>query len=119
MGRYIGGDVDGKCWFGVQDSDFMDRFGVSYSEPDYISYHYDSEDLEEMEKELDSIKTSMGEQFEKYEDFFKKGRGYNQEILRENDLDPKHLSDYADYSFAIKVRDYIKEHDSCSFEVEC
>jgi hypothetical protein len=118
MGRYILGDVEGKCWFGVQDSTFMDRFGVPYSEPSYICYYYDREDLEAMEAELKVIEESMGDQLQRYEEFFSLDHGYNEMMLIEAGLDLKHLSDYADYSFAVEVRDYIKEHGNCGIEVE-
>ena len=119
MGRHMSGDLDGKCWFGVQSSSFMDRFGVTYSEPNYINYYYETEDLPALEAELKVIEDSMGDQMEVYEAFFSKGRGYNDKILGEEGIDRKHLSDYADYKFAERVRDYVKEHGECSFEVEC
>ena len=28
MGRYYGGDIEGKFWFGVQSSDDADHFGI-------------------------------------------------------------------------------------------
>ena len=118
MGRFISGDVDGKCWFGVQNSDFMDRFGSAYGEPNYISYYYREDDLETLDAELKVIEGSMGDQLLKYQTFFNEGKSYNDNTLKESGLDKKHLSDYADYSFAIRVRDYVKEHGECSFEVE-
>jgi hypothetical protein len=96
----------------------MDRFGVTYSESNYINYWYMEEDLPELEAELKVIEDSMGDQMELYEAFFSKGRGYNNQTMEEAGLDKKHLSDYADYKFAERVRDYVKEHGQCSFEVE-
>ena len=118
MGRYISGDIEGKCWFAVQSSTFMNRFGVHYSEPNYICYYYDREDLEDMEAELKVIEESMGDQLQKYEEFFSLNPWYSDNALLDAGLDLKHLKDYADYSFAVKVRDYIKEHGTCGIEVE-
>lgn len=118
MGRYISGDVEGKCWFAVQSSDFMDRFGSTFHEPNYICYYYDESNLPEMNRELKAIEDSMGEQMQKYDEFFGEGRGYNKKMIIEAGLDPKHLNDYADYTFAQKVKAYILEHRECSFEVE-
>lgn len=28
------------------------------------------------------------------------------------------LSEYADYKFGVRLRDYVKEHGTCEFEVE-
>ena len=119
MGRYISGDVDGKCWFAVQNSDFMDRFGSSYYEPSYICYSYCEDDLEYMREEFKAIEESMGDQMQKYDEFFAKAGGYNRKMMEEAGLDPKHLNDYADYGFAKEVEAYIVEHGYCNFEVEC
>ena len=119
MGRYISGDIEGKCWFAVQNSDFMDRFGSSFYEPSYICYNYSEDDLESMREEFKAIEESMGDQMQKYDDFFNESRGYNDQILAEAGLDIIHLSDYADYTFAKKVEAYILEHGECNFEVEC
>lgn len=40
MGRYYSGDIEGKCWFGIQDSDAADRFGVTGTTPEYLEYHF-------------------------------------------------------------------------------
>ena len=119
MGRHISGDVEGKCWFAVQNSDFMDRFGASYYEPNYIDYCYTVDHLEDMRAELKSIEESMGDQMQKYEEFFAEARGYTTKMMEKEGLDPKHLNDYADYEFAKKVEAYVIEHGECNFEVEC
>ena len=33
MGRWYSGDVEGKFWFGIQDSNAADRFGVTGHQP--------------------------------------------------------------------------------------
>ena len=76
MGRYYSGDIDGKFWFGVQSSNAADRFGVTASEPSYINYYFDEENLEDVENEIKNIKESLGEWKEKLDNFFNKVSGY-------------------------------------------
>ena len=53
MGRYYSGDIEGKFWFGVQDSDDASFFGGEVVEPNYIQYPFDRErDMENVEKGL-------------------------------------------------------------------
>jgi hypothetical protein len=37
MGRWYFGDIAGKCWFGVQDSNDASNFGVEHTEE--YSFH--------------------------------------------------------------------------------
>ena len=119
MGRYISGDVEGKCWFAIQSSDFMDRFGSSFYEPSYICYSYCKDDLEAMREEFRAIEESMGDQMQKYDKFFSESSWYNNKMLEEAGLDLKHLNEYADYKFAKKVEACVVEYGDCNFEVEC
>lgn len=122
MGRYYSGDIEGKFWFGVQSSNAADRFGVEASEPAYLTYCYDEEDLEAIEAEIANIITTIGEDnISKLDNFFSRANGYNDAILEEQgvkEIFDKHISDYADLLLGIKIRDYIKEHGSCSFDAE-
>lgn len=123
MGRYISGDIEGKCWFGIQPSDFADRFGSTGEQPSYLNYYYDESHLPQIEKELDKIKKYLGENFEKLDEFFKNRLGYNDselaEALKTNESKARELlSEYADYCFGVRLRDYLKENGACEFEVE-
>ena len=122
MGRYYSGDIDGKFWVAVQSSDAADRFGASGSEPNYINYYFDEDNLEDVEAEIQDIENSLGEWKEKLDNFFDKVNEYNDQIVKENGLDIEtfnnHLSDYADLDLGIKIRDCIKEHGQCNFEAE-
>jgi len=133
MGRYYNGDIDGKFWFGIQSSTAADRFGVSYSEPNYVQYNFWEDDLEEVEQELDKIKETLGEWLSKFDKFFEENETFNEEKLKTagfptimekstfGDYEVARcplLKDYADYGLGIKIRDCIIEHKSCSFEAE-
>jgi len=123
MGRMITGDLEGKCWFGVQPSDFADRFGSAGCQPSYLEYWYGEEHLPQIEEELQKIKEDLGENLKKLDDFFNSRLGYTDEDLQKalgmNESDSREvLSEYADYKFGIRLRDYVKEHGECQFEVE-
>jgi len=124
MGRYYSGDIEGKFWFAVQSSDAADRFGVVGSEPNYITYYYTKEDLPEVEAELDRIVKGLGENFDKIKNFFANTRSYNNLMVAEalNINDEKMIghiiSEYADYTLGVKIRDHLREHNDCTFDAE-
>ena len=122
MGRYYEGDIEGKFWFGVQSSVAADRFGVHYTEPNYVDYYFDKEDLPKVEKELTNIENTVGKNnIKKLNNFFDTTCGYNDKILKEHnvyEIWEKYKVDYADYLLGIKIRDCIKEQGYCSFTAE-
>ena len=124
MGRYYYGDIDGKFWFGVQSSDAADRFGVIGSEPSYIEYYFSKDDLPEVEAELDRIVKGLGDNFEKIRNFFDNQNGYNDIMVAhalgiEEEAKVKYIiSEYADYTLGVKIRDHLLENDYCSFTAE-
>ena len=123
MGRYISGDIEGKCWFGIQPSNFADRFGYTGEQPSYLTYYYDESYLPQIEQELDKIKKYLGKNFKKLDEFFKNRCGYTDselaKALKTNENRARELlGEYADYCFGVRLRDYLKEHNTCEFEVE-
>lgn len=119
MGRYYSGDIEGKFWFGVQSSVAADRFGVSHSEPEYVTYHYSEDDLDGVENEIKRIEDTLGEKKQKLYDFFNRGTlSYNDEQLKEIGISEEDLSEYADLLLGIQIRDCIKENGECYFEAE-
>lgn len=122
MGRYISGDIDGKCWFGVQPSDFADRFG-SKGATRVLEYYFEDTQLPEIEKELASIKKFLGVKLKKLDEYFDNCMGYtDEELERLLKLPPTKtqevLREYADYKFGCRLRDYLKENAECCFNVE-
>lgn len=118
MGRYYSGDIEGKFWFGLQSSTAADRFGVSYSEPTYVNYHYDKDDLEGVELEIETILESLGHKIEVIDKFFEDNNGYDDSMLEKAGITNEELSEYADLLLGIKIKDCIKEIGYCSFEAE-
>lgn len=119
MGRYYNGDIDGKFWFGLQDSSAADRFGVMGYEPDYIVYNFQEEDLEGVEQEIKNIEEALGDKLEIIENFFKTNNGYNDEMLEKEGFTKDDLREYADLGLGKQIRDCIKETGQCSFDAEC
>jgi hypothetical protein len=108
----------------VQSSDAADRFGVTGSEPSYIEYYFSKDDLPEVEAELDRIVKGLGDNFEKIRNFFDNQNGYNDIMLAnalgiEEEEKVKYIiSEYADYTLGLKIRDHLLENDYCSFTAE-
>jgi len=113
MGRYYSGDIEGKFMFAVQSSDAADRFGLSGSQ-NYLNYYADEENLEEIDKELGTIK----DDFEKVSKFFEDKPYYNDKQLKEAGITQEELSNYADYVLGKKISDCIKEQGYCEFQAE-
>jgi hypothetical protein len=118
MGRYYSGDIEGKFWFAVQSSTAADRFGVEHSEPNYVNYYFEEEDLEGVEQEIADIEESLGDKKQKLDDFFASVNGYTDKDIEALGVTKEELSDYADLGLGIKIRDCIKENGACSFDAE-
>ncbi len=123
MGRYITGDINRKLWFAIQPSNAADRFGVIGTQPNFLEYYFDEENLEEVEKEIESIRKSLGKWEAKLDKFFENIDSYNSKIVEDYGLDVlkfrKYLPDYADLKLGLEIKDCIKQNYQCSFEAEC
>ena len=123
MGRYYSGDIEGKFWFAVQNSDAADRFGVTGVEPSELYYYFDRDNLEDVEEELNVIKKQLGEYRTKMSEFFKSNQWYSDadlvKYLGLPEAKVKNLlKDYADYKLGMKIKKCIKENGSCEFTAE-
>lgn len=123
MGRYYSGDIEGKFWFAVQNSDAANRFGKEGQVPNYLDYWFEEEDLEEVQKELKAIHEKFGITFAKLDKFFKENNSYNDtELEKYLGLSVQEvrevLSEYADYELGKKIEKCIIENGHCSFTAE-
>ena len=119
MGRYYDGDITGKFWFAVQPSNAPTRFSKrAQLEPSYIEYWFDEEHLDDVQKELRSIEKKMGNKMEKFDEFFSKSVGYNDDMLKEAGLPLSMLSEYADYQLGKQIEQCIINTGQCSFSAE-
>lgn len=114
MGRYYDGDISGKFMFGVQSSTAADRFGSTYSEPSYVDYYFDEDQLPSINAELNSLQVA----FDKVSKFFETKDSFSSEDLKKAGISDEELSDYADYKLGKQIKDCIEEQGSCSFSAE-
>ena len=113
MGRYYNGDIEGKFMFAVQSSAAADRFGsIGYN--NYLSYYFDEEHLDTINKELEELQ----EAHDKVAKFFENRDSWNNEERDKAGLTQQDMSDYADYVLGNKIKDCIIEQGDCSFEAE-
>ena len=123
MGRYYSGDIEGKFWFAVQNSDAADRFGVTGVEPSELYYYFDNESLKGVEAELKVIEEQLGTYRVKMIEFFKSNQWYTDEDLAKylglpSDEVRNLIKEYADYELGRKIRDCILENGYCEFKAE-
>ena len=119
MGRFYNGDINGKFWFGMQDSNCADRFGVYGETPNFLNYYFCEEDLAGVELEIAEIEKELGDKYKKINDFFNSVDGYNDVMLEKAGIKRSDVEEYADLELGRKIRDCIKENGSCDFEAEC
>ena len=103
MGRWYSGDIEGKFWFAVQNSDAADRFGVTGVQPEELYYYFDKGNLDDVEEELKVIRKQLGKHRTKMNEFFKSNGSYLDEALAQYlgvsvDKAKTLLSDYAGIS---------------------
>lgn len=121
MGRYYGGDIEGKFWFGVQSSDIGESFGAVEQEPYEIEYVVYREHLNKTNQRMAELETILGEFKQKLDVLFEERDGYNDTILIERGIDPKYISPYADWFFGKKILDFFEKNpdaDECNFTAE-
>ena len=144
MGRYYSGDIDGKFWFAVQCSTAADRFGSTGTEPNYLDYYFDEEDIGSIEKELKKMEEENGFIFQELDVFFERNNGYNDfqiidfligrgnpQIIHIRGEFPKKeaeerclalvkvwLREYADKKLGEEIFDCVNTNGSCSFQAE-
>ena len=123
MGRWYSGDVEGKFWFGIQDSNAADRFGVIGHQPQELYYYFDQEDLPGIKQELKNIEDKLGNNLVLMNKFFEENTSYTDEKLAEYlNVDEKEaknlLSEYADYDLGLKIAEAVRTTGQCEFTAE-
>lgn len=123
MGRYYSGDIEGKFWFAVQSSDDASFFGGSQSEPNYINYSFDKDDLSTIEEGIKKCIEHLGDKKQALDSFFETNNGYNDEKLSEAlSIKKEEVSDllewYARLELGEKILKCVQEQGYCEFEAE-
>ena len=127
MGRYYTGDIEGKFWFAVQDSDDGEYFGAEGSESNSINYYADN--LHEAEEGIKNCKEELGEHLDYLKQFFNDTNGYNNEMIikyykekLDKEITEEEMNDllkwYARLELGQQITDCIREKGSCSYEAE-
>ena len=117
MGRYYTGDIEGKFWFGVQDSNDAEHFGA-YEIDTMINYCVPNG--EEVNQGVNKCLEKLGNNKEILDEFFQKNNGYNDQMIVEffkskgieitlNKIHPM-LSQYARLRLGKQIQDFFKEH---------
>lgn len=121
MGRYYDGDIEGKFWFGIQNSNAANRFGYIGHPPEHqhLEYYFDENNLEECEKEIKLIERKLGSNLELLDEF------YDINVVDKPEhkamiemLSDDVLADYADLVLGRKIRDCVKRKGDCYFTAE-
>lgn len=123
MGRYYSGDIEGKFWFGVQSSDDASFFGGVQSEPNYIEFWFEKDDIEQIEQGIVKCTEALGDYCAKLDKFFDEHNGYNDEMLQEEfgiskDEVKNLLTWYARIHLGEEILAKVKETGTCEFKAE-
>lgn len=115
MGRNYFGDIDGRFWFAVQNSDAADRFGVTGVQPEELHYYFSDSDLQEVKDEIERIENNLGSKLAQLDEFYNSGKHYTEEDLCQLfSVDHSQIkgiqSEYADLELGRKIRDCIEEN---------
>ena len=125
MGRYYEGDIDGKFWFGVQSSSDADYFGVEGTQPGFLDYNFEKDDLDKVAVGISECKRYLEKYEDKLDKFFDDlDGGYNNEMLTKvlgvvSEKDVRRILEwYARLQLGQKIYDCIKKQGWCHFQAE-
>lgn len=123
MGRYYRGDIEGKFMFAVQSSDDASFFGGLMSEPNVVNYYFSNDALPDVQEGILTCETTLGDDFQKIEDFFKDKNGYNNEMFEkklgwDSKKTKERLEWYARLKLGRQILECLEKKGECSFEAE-
>ena len=131
MGRYYQGDINGKFWFGVQDSTDANHFGGSEIElldeetEDLmeLEYFFDKEDLETINEGIQTCIKDLGEYKQKLDEYFGKINSYNpDELAKYLGVDVKKyktvMQSYARLHLGEQIKKCVEDQGECRFTAE-
>ena len=144
MGRYYFGDIEGKFWFGIQDSNDATFFGVeaypiiykpesgdesensgSDSEPEYneIAYDFEKEHIDLVKEGIEKCIKEIKEYKSKLDTFFNIHNSYtHDQLVQELNIDKDKVHDilewYARLILGEKILNCLLEKEQCHFGCE-
>ena len=126
MGRYYSGDIEGKMWFAVQESNDADNFGVIGEPSNDLYYYFNKDNIRGINKELAKCREAIGtDSLEIMDRYFKKHRTESHQalddlVIKIGDTEYKKLTEYyARIELGEKILECIRDNDECNFSVEC
>ena len=122
MGRYYSGDIEGKFWFAVQDSNDGEFFGA-VEDKGSIQYYIGSDELEHAKAQVQVCMDRLGKYKALLDVFFEEHNGYNDEmIMAEFAIDKEKVAEllvwYARLELGEKIVKCVEENGYCSFTAE-
>ena len=127
MGRFYDGDINGKFWFGIQDSQDADFFGVEGT-ANFLSYDFQMSDIPNIEEGINTCNEKLGKYKKKITKFFKNNDSYTDKKLADNiglkdEKNKEYITKellvwYARLELGEKILKCVKEQEYCSFEAE-
>lgn len=124
MGRYYHGDIEGKFWFGVQDSTDASHFGGKETMyKDKARYTFRKGDLPSIQSKIMKIQKQLGKNYDKIEEFFVDKDSYSPKKLEEHlEVDEKRyqgiMEIYARLLLGLKIEECVGRIGKCSFWAE-
>jgi hypothetical protein len=126
VGRYYSGDIEGKMWFAVQESNDADNFGVIGEPSNDLYYHFNEDNIRGINKELAKCREAIGtDSLEIMDRYFKKHRTESHQalddlVIKIGDTEYKKLKEYyARIELGEQILACIRDNDECNFSVEC
>jgi hypothetical protein len=124
MGRYYHGDIEGKFWFGVQDSTDASHFGgkeTMYKEK--ARYTFRKGDLPSIQSKIGEIQKELGDNYDKLEEFFSDKGSYSLDELKahlgvDDNGYRKIMELYARLFLGLKIEECVGRIGKCSFWAE-
>ena len=126
MGRYYHGDIEGKFWFGIQNSTDANFFGGEEYQTQEMNYFFDNKDLDDIKEGIITCKDKLGKNKKLLDTFFDTNDGYNDNILQEYWLKEyqDHINVYHDLQWYARlllgeeILECVEKDDTCSFTAE-
>ncbi len=124
MGRFYHGDINGKFWFAIQQSDDADFFGSTGEAPSTLEYYFDEDEHKEsIISGIEFCVMQLGDFKEKIDAYLEEHNGYTPLKLSEYlKVSEKRLTEllmwYARLKLGNEILDCVNENGSCNFEAE-
>src|SRR4051794_37036406 len=110
MGRYYIGDIEGKFWFGIQDSDDASFFGGNERplEKGFLEYTFNKSHISEIEQGIKNCLEMLGENKTTFDTFFENNETYSDEMLVEAGFKEEKVTELLEWYARLKLGEKIR-----------